>query len=106
MQVTDRMIELARGAHWKVDALSRTTIVAALSAVLEDEEVRREIFRAIAAGDQGISDLTEEPPIGSAVIDCDGDKWIRGEWGWGIKHARGRWLWSELQTYSPLRLAS
>ena len=55
--------------------------------------------------------LPEEPPVGTRLIDCEGDIWKRGRDGW-------RWLlcesgWSEVESawryvlaYGPLREAT
>ena len=56
------------------------------------------------------AEVTEDQPVGTRVVDCDGDVWERGEDGCRLWDS-GEWLESggtfkRLLTWTPLRLAS
>jgi hypothetical protein len=51
--------------------------------------------------------IPPEPPVGSIVRDCEGDEWLRGPDGWGIRRAgriNGNDPWTVVVEYSPLVL--
>lgn len=56
------------------------------------------------------ADITEEPPVGSQVTDCDDEVWGRFEEGWQVWDALGNmeWSgdsdpWSAVRNFAPLR---
>ena len=53
--------------------------------------------------------LPEEPPVGTRLIDSDGDAWERARDGWRLfsgSWSRGEYEWHRALRFSPLREAT
>jgi hypothetical protein len=98
MKVTDAMIKAFNDADFSgagVADWEDAHVRAGLQAVLDLIEAER-------------APVTEEPPVGTKLIDKDGDIWVRRAWpgGWDCVDTQLTGVpWGFVRAHAPLRLA-
>lgn len=93
----DRVLRLAtRDGTW-VPAVTQpggVWVTTTLSAPTEEDMAR------VKAADEA-DRLPDEPPVGSVVLDCDGEAWLRNDEGWASAND-AFFGWDDLHWYGPL----